>query len=427
MPTIGFFGRELTSRYPRGMERLGRAVAERLVCDPSFHCVNLESILLDQRTPTFVSSPLKGWLDSHPLHNVYLGWDAGITAAALQVLPPLSIPLVARVYGSLKQMLQRRIGSAAPASSSSEPSSNRYIGINELDFCVTFDPENPLIRLDWENASTRLITIIHDTIPLRIFEGPTWKPIKFRTAISTVVLRSHKLMCVSQSTERDLHYFFPHSRGKTIVASPSSNLRDPRPASAAGLKSVVQRHIPGLNPDVPYFVFIGALERRKNLSNLLRACRWLARESEVPKFQLVLAGTATYLRNFRHLIDSVRNRVPVHIAGYLNDEAIPELIGNATALVMPSLWEGFGIPLVEAMQLGTLVVTSDISSLPEVAGDVGIYCDPYDHRSIAKALKLALTLSPEDRQVRIEAGKRRAAEFSYERFVGTLRKLIAEA
>ena len=90
--------------------------------------------------------------------------------------------------------------------------------------------------------------------------------------------------------------------------------------------------------------------------------------------------------------------VRIERTGYVEDDLLPALLAGCDCFVYPSLWEGFGIPVLEAMSAGVPVVCSDVSSLPEVAGPHAFYCDPYDPRSIANAVNRALAISPGERE-----------------------------
>ena len=110
----------------------------------------------------------------------------------------------------------------------------------------------------------------------------------------------------------------------------------------------------------------------------------------------------------------------VQFSGYLDDDAVVRLLNGATALVFPSLWEGFGLPAVEAMQCGVPVLASNRGSLPEVVGDAGLFFEPEDPTDIARTVLMFL----EDQSLRVRLGKTaltRAADFSWERAAALLR------
>ena len=162
-----------------------------------------------------------------------------------------------------------------------------------------------------------------------------------------------------------------------------------------------------------YILCVGTIEPRKNLTRLLHAFQALAVDdlSEA----LVIVGQRGWLYGdfFAELARSpVRDRVI--FPGYVPDEALPAIYAGAQALAFPSLYEGFGLPVLEAMACGTPVACSGTSSLPEVAGDAALTFDPHSQRAIAETLRRVL----EDADLRselVQRGLRQAARFSWER------------
>ena len=137
----------------------------------------------------------------------------------------------------------------------------------------------------------------------------------------------------------------------------------------------------------PYILFLGSLRPSKNIEGLIRAFAKLSL-SELPVgTQLVIAGKKAWLyARIFELTRSLKLEGKVVFTGFVEESEKPVLMSQAAALVMPSFYEGFGIPILEAMACGTPVVVSNIASLPEVAGDAGIYVDPYDIDSISRGI-----------------------------------------
>ena len=186
----------------------------------------------------------------------------------------------------------------------------------------------------------------------------------------------------------DLHAFFPRARGKTCVIydghdvsrfQASSPIPAPRGEGAGLLVDL------GLDRGLPYIVTLGGIEPRKNTINMLRACIHLRKHRPELPFQLILVGEVHALPGFALQVERARQFLPVVHAGYQSDEDVARLLAGARALLFPSLWEGFGIPQLEAMTAGALVITSDLASMPEVCGEHAIYCDPYEPADIAAA------------------------------------------
>ena len=170
------------------------------------------------------------------------------------------------------------------------------------------------------------------------------------------------------------------------------------------------RETPALEP--PYFVFVGNLKPHKNVQTLLAAFRRIA--ADVPE-RLVLAGRTEGLRTRDNAalseIEAAGTRVV--LAGEVSDEQLRAVVASATALVMPSLYEGFGFPPLEAMAAGCATIVSRCASLPEVCGDSPLYFDARDAGELAAAM-LAVSRDSELRRRLIERGRRHARRYTWD-------------
>lgn len=163
----------------------------------------------------------------------------------------------------------------------------------------------------------------------------------------------------------------------------------------------------------PYFLFVGRLEEKKNVLGLVRAFNLFLKETG-SSHQLVLVGVPGFgfEKTKEKILDlGLQNRVK--ILGYARNEDIPILYKEATALALPSFYEGFGIPILEAMACGTPVIASKSASIPEVAGDAAILIDPKKPEELARAMKVVL--NDLTRRILIEKGKERVKNFSWEK------------
>ena len=143
-----------------------------------------------------------------------------------------------------------------------------------------------------------------------------------------------------------------------------------------------------LNTAQPFFLAVGTLEPRKNLRRLLAAYQCYTTAAKEPK-SLVLAGGAGWLEgDLKAYIETLQLQDRVHVLGYVSDATLRWLYQHCWAFVYPSLYEGFGLPVLEAMAAGAATITSHTTSLPEVGGDAVLYVDPLDEDSITKALDL---------------------------------------
>jgi len=168
-----------------------------------------------------------------------------------------------------------------------------------------------------------------------------------------------------------------------------------------------------------FFIFIGALNPRKNLTNLFRAFDIFKRENET-KHKLVVVGEKMYWPgDIKATFDKMDHKNDVLFTGRLGIDKLTKLVASAEALTFVSYFEGFGIPIVEAFNAGTPVITSNVSSMPEVAGDAAIITDPFNPDEIAKAMR-AITTNTRLRSQLIEKGKLRAQLFSWDKTANDL-------
>lgn len=141
----------------------------------------------------------------------------------------------------------------------------------------------------------------------------------------------------------------------------------------------------------PFYLFVGTLEPRKNLARLIEAVSRLPSALKNSAKLLIVGGKGWGGVNINELIKRFRVENNVEVLGYVDDSKLANLYSNALFLVMPSLYEGFGLPLIEAMAHGVPAITSNRSSMPEVIGNAGILIDPESVQSIADGLSLLLS------------------------------------
>jgi len=163
-----------------------------------------------------------------------------------------------------------------------------------------------------------------------------------------------------------------------------------------------------------YLFFLGDLHLRKNPIRSIDAFQQFKGKHQTDH-KLVIAGRSDYLadRIFAH---ANNNKIKEHVVftGYIDRNDLPYLMSSATALLFPSLFEGFGIPLLEAMASSTPIITSNITSMPEIVGDAGILIDPYDANSIEAAIE-EIVFDRSKREYLIAAGLKRANNFSWDK------------
>ncbi|WLH46311.1 glycosyltransferase family 4 protein [Pseudomonas beijingensis] len=255
------------------------------------------------------------------------------------------------------------------------------------------------------------VITLHDLTHLRYPE--TQPPARLREIerrLSRAVEQAQLILTDSQfiANEAQQHFGLPAERLRVAPLGVATRFH---PREPEAINTVLKVH--GLEHG-RYFLCVGTLEPRKNLSLALRAHAGLP-ESIRQAFPLFIVGMSGWQQ--AELNDELKHALAdghVCLAGYLPDDQVAQLLAGARALIFPSYYEGFGLPVLEAMASGTPVITTRCSAMPEVAGPAGNYCEPDD----AQGLREAMNRLMEDHQhwqACREAGLQQAALFSWER------------
>ncbi|MBC7222825.1 MAG: glycosyltransferase family 4 protein [Anaerolineae bacterium] len=252
------------------------------------------------------------------------------------------------------------------------------------------------------------VLTVHDLI---FYLFPQYhKPLNYwylRWTMPLYVRRADAVIAVSEATRQDLvrHYRVPPEKVRVIHEAAAPHFR---PAAPEAVAQVRRRY--GLPPR--FALTVGTIEPRKNLPRLFRALAPLRGAERIP---LVVAGGKGWLyeETFR-TVARLGLEDQVSFLGYVPEEDLPALYTAADLFVLPSLYEGFGLPVLEAMSCGAPVACSQAASLQEVAGDAARYFDPHDPEAMAEAI-WALWADADLRAHLREQGLRRAAAFSWER------------
>ncbi len=173
-----------------------------------------------------------------------------------------------------------------------------------------------------------------------------------------------------------------------------------------------------------FVLFVGNSNPRKNLKRLIRAFDRAKTEGNLPH-QLVIAGEQGWKFDRNQAVEGLRNREDVRFIGFVPDEDLPELYSAAALFAFPTLYEGFGIPVLEAQSCGVPVLAGRCSSLPEVGGDGALYVDPYDVESISEGIQRVLT-DPVLAGELARKGLENVRRFSWERSARRLHEIIEE-
>jgi len=312
-----------------------------------------------------------------------------VRQAMLRVLPAPLVEKAGRLYG---KVFERGSPAATPLL--------RELGA-ELLFCpftgvLFFDPAVPVV------------TLVHDLQYLcypQFFEPEVRheRDRHFRQACRVAA----RVVCVSESTRAEVlrHSSLPPERVAAVLSAPQQRLAPPDSAGAARVLAEL-----GLAAG-RYLLYPANFWRHKNHEILLIAFGiWRAHHPE-SDLRLVLTGAPSPRRD--ELVEAARRMglaERVVFPGYLPEEAFAAVLGNCAAMLFPSLFEGFGMPVLEAMAAGVPVLCGDLTSLPEIAGDAALYFDPRQPAEIVAAVE-RLETEPDLRSALIEKGRRRVAAF----------------
>jgi glycosyltransferase involved in cell wall biosynthesis len=245
----------------------------------------------------------------------------------------------------------------------------------------------------------RVVTI-HDLVWRRFPETMMWQNLLVERALmAPSIAHADRVICVSRFTASEVSRYYPSALGKCDVIHEAPSLTTPGADTAITEGS--------------YLLFVGTLEPRKNLARLLRAYARLVQHEVVP--ELVIAGGEGWGdTGLAALVRKLELEGRVRLTGFVDDAELQDLYRGACALLMPSLYEGFGLPALEAMSFGIPVIASSTSSLPEVVGDGGILVNPYSESEIAAAI-LRLVEDPALRSELSLKARQRSRIFSWDR------------
>jgi glycosyltransferase involved in cell wall biosynthesis len=257
----------------------------------------------------------------------------------------------------------------------------------------------------------RYVATIHDMIPLL---WPQWVTRKHRLVVTAAYQRLRRqvdlVIAPSEATKADIVRRLQISPQRITVIPWGCEERF-QPVGDPERFTAVQRRY---RLPARYLLFVGTLEPRKNLTTLLHAYAMLRDEGCSMGSKLVVAGRTGWL--YADIFDTVKTLAledEVVFTGFVADEDLPDLYRGAHMLVFPSLYEGFGLPILEAMASGVPVITSHTASMPEVAGDAAILVDPHDPKAIAEGIARVLA---EDglREALIQKGLARAQRYTWD-------------
>lgn len=281
---------------------------------------------------------------------------------------------------------------------------------------VLFSPFGQ-VPLGWRGKS---VVTVHD---MAIYEHPEWFPnnqsFSTRVVVPRSLERATQIIAVSAATQDKLHALMPQTAGRVQVVHEGVDLSDAYEALKGAESASVRFPF-----DRDFVLFLGTIEPRKNLVNALRAFHAFLQErpEQAGLVRFIVAGKKGWQTReieeefvvINHAWRDVEPSGVIQFLGPVTEEEKWNLLARASCLFYPSWDEGFGLPLLEAMAVGTPTIASNRGALPEVGGDAAVYVDPEDIEAMSFALTQCLLIPEGVREIR-ELGLKRAAEFSWDR------------
>lgn len=241
---------------------------------------------------------------------------------------------------------------------------------------------------------------------------------KLKNWTAYAVNKAVKIIAVSKTTKKDIlrHYSITDER-VSVVYNGYEKETQGSPILLSDIDSTLQSKL--------YFLYVGTLQPRKNILTFMHAFKTFV--TKHPEYKLVIAGKKGWMyQDVFELRSDLDLRDQIVFTGFVSDNAVNTLYANAQAFVMPSRYEGFGIPILEAMAHGCPVISSTSSSLPEIGGDACFYFDPDNTDELAEKMEFIITDS-DQRQVLIEKGKKRITNFSWEACASETLKILEQS
>lgn len=259
-------------------------------------------------------------------------------------------------------------------------------------------------------TNTKTLAVIHD---LNFEHHPEHLPETYRNFyckyFPLFAQKADRIATVSEFSKQDLIKTYNISASKIDVVYNGAN-KNFKPISENEKTSIQQKHANGS----AYFLFIGTLHPRKNLVNLFKAFDEFKQQTN-SDFKLLIAGKKMWWTSeIKQAFNQLQFKNDIVFLGRINDDELTQITASAYALTYIPIFEGFGIPLVEAMSCGVPVITSNITSMPEVVEDSGILVDPFSIKDITKAM-VNISTNSELRNQLVEKSLIQAKKFSWEK------------
>ncbi|MBI5555107.1 MAG: glycosyltransferase family 4 protein [Elusimicrobia bacterium] len=267
---------------------------------------------------------------------------------------------------------------------------------------------NPAFMLPLVNFGYKKIITVNDlgfyTFGHDFAKG--WHARHMKMMLPLSIKRADKIVAISQATKNQVIDLFQVAPDKIVVTYLGVSEKYRVIPSQIEVKEVLHKY----RIEKPYILFVGTMDPRKNLVRLIKAFQNVKRQKN--DLKLVIVGNKGEL--FSIELDKMVDSGDIILTGYIGEEELVYLYNGASIFTFPSLYEGFGLPILEAMACGTPVITSNVYSMPEVAGEAAILVNPESTDEISAAINRLLQDEP-FRKSLIEKGLRRVREFTWEK------------
>lgn len=272
------------------------------------------------------------------------------------------------------------------------------------------------------NSRIPQVLVVHDLAFLHYPESlPRAQYRYYKANTPRFIRKAAAVVTVSEFSKQDILRHYPAAEGKLHVVHNAAGGQF-RPLDWQAREAAKDRFAEGRE----YFVYTGSIHPRKNLINLLKAFSVFKKRQQTG-MKLVLAGRLAWQHeDFTEALSRYKYRDDVILTGYIPADDLAELVGGAYAMVYPSRWEGFGLPLVEAMQAGVPVLCSGVSAMPETVADAGLLFDPADPEDIARQM-MRIFIDETERSRLIERGTERARLFAWDQSALRMHEILHEA
>jgi glycosyltransferase involved in cell wall biosynthesis len=272
------------------------------------------------------------------------------------------------------------------------------------------------------NSSIPQVLAIHDLAFWHYPEGISNIHLAYYKHYTPKFIRkANQVVTVSDFSREDIVRHYPEAKNKISIVPNAAD--DTFVPFSLEKKEACKQKITG---GKEYFLYLGSIHPRKNLVTLLKGFSWFKKRQQ-SNMKLVLAGRLAWKNeSFMKQLDSYKYREDVVLTGYLEENEMKAVLASAYALVYPSMWEGFGLPLLEAMKSGVPLIAANNSALPEIAGAAAFYAEPSDAEAWGRGMGLVYK-DETYRNKLIENGFERAAFYSWDKSALALYAVLLKA